>query len=166
MNSKKIIQGKIRMKTFTQLINDILPNINEIFPWDLEEMLDENPQLILVDIREQDEFNTAHIKNSLHVPRGILESSCDWNYAETIPKLVNARRQPVVVICRSGNRSALAVQTMQMMGYEQVVSLKTGLKGWNDSDLALYDQASNRVDPEAMDSFFNPSLDKSQFAPF
>jgi len=153
------------MKTFTQLINDILPSITEIFPWDLEEMLEEDPNLILVDIREYDEFEIAHIKNSLHVPRGILESSCDWNYAETIPILVKARQQPVVVICRSGNRSALAAHTLQMMGYENVVSLKTGLKGWNDSDLALYNQAADEVDPEATDVFFNPPLDKSQLAP-
>ena len=153
------------MKTFTQLISDILPRIGEIFPWDLDAMLDENPRLLLVDIREQDEFKVAHIKGSLHVPRGILEASCDWNYAETIPALVKARQQPVVVICRSGNRSALAVDTMQMMGYEHIFSLKTGLKGWNDSDLALYDQAGNGVDPEAMDSFFNPPLDASQLKP-
>jgi rhodanese-related sulfurtransferase len=153
------------MKTFTQLINDILPNITEIFPWDLEDMRAEDPNLLLVDIREQDEFDVAHIKNSLHVPRGILESCCDWNYAETIPALVNARQQPVVVICRSGNRSALAAHTMQMMGYEKVVSLKTGLKGWNDSDLALYNQADDEVDPEATDVFFNPPLDKSQLSP-
>ena len=153
------------MKTFTQLISDILPSIDEIFPWDLEDMLEENPQLLLVDIREQDEFEFAHIKNSLHIPRGILESSCDWNYAETIPALVNARQQPVVVVCRSGNRSALAVYTMQLMGYEKIYSLKTGLKGWNDSDLALYNLAGEALDPDVCEVFFNPVISAQQLAP-
>jgi len=153
------------MKTFTQLISDILPNINEIFPWDLEDMLEENSNLLLVDIREFDEFEFAHIQNSLHVPRGILESSCDWNYAETIPALVKARQQPVVVVCRSGNRSALAAYTMQLMGYENLYSLKTGLKGWNDSDLALYNKTGERVDADIAEVFFNPAISKQQLAP-
>ena len=153
------------MKTFTQLIDDILPSIKEVFPWDLEEMLEENPDLLLIDTREQDEFDFAHIKHSLLVPRGILESCCDWNYAETIPKLVQARQLPVIVICRSGNRSALAAHTMQLMGYEDIYSLKTGIKGWNDSDLALYDKTGKRVDPDIAEDFFNPPVSEQQLEP-
>ena len=153
------------MKTFTQLIDDILPSIKEVFPWDLEEMLEEDSNLLLIDTREQDEFDFAHIQNALLVPRGILESCCDWNYAETIPKLVQARQLPVVVICRSGNRSALAAYTMQLMGYEDIYSLKTGIKGWNDSDLALYDKTGERVDPDLAEDFFNPPVSEQQLKP-
>jgi len=99
------------------------------------------------------------------VPRGILESCCDWNYAETIPKLVQARQLPVIVICRSGNRSALAAYTMQLMGYEDIYSLKTGIKGWNDSDLALYDKTGERVDPDIAEDFFNPPVSEQQLEP-
>ena len=91
-------------KTFKQLISEILPDIQELFPWDLETLMEEKSEVMLVDIREIDEFNNAHIKNSLHVPRGILESACDWGYAETIPELVRARDSEVILICRSGNR--------------------------------------------------------------
>lgn len=153
------------MKTFIQLIDDILPSIKEIFPWDLEEMLEENPDLLLIDTREQNEFDFAHIKNSLLTPRGILESCCDWNYSETIPKLVQARQLPVIVICRSGNRSALAAHTMQIMGYKDIYSLKTGIKGWNDSDLALYDKTGERVDPDLAEDFFNPPISEQQLEP-
>ncbi len=153
------------MKTFTQLIDDILPSIKEVYPWDLEEMLKEDSNLLLIDTREQDEFDFAHIQNSLLAPRGILESCCDWNYAETIPKLVQARQLPVVIICRSGNRSALAAYTMQLMGYEDIYSLKTGIKGWNDSDLALYDKTGERVDPDLAEDFFNPPVSEQQLEP-
>lgn len=153
------------MKTFNQLIADVLPEIEEIFPWDLEEMLEENPDLLLVDIREADEFKFGHIKNSLLVPRGILESSCDWNYAETIPHLVNARKDPVVIICRSGNRSILAAFTMKLMGYENLYSLKTGVKGWNDSDYALFDGEGSQVDADNAEVFFNPPVSKEQLEP-
>jgi len=149
-------------KTYKQLVADVLPSIKEVFPWDLADMLEENPDLLLVDTRETGEFAGAHIANALHVPRGILESACDWNYAETEPKLAAARQDPVVIICRSGNRSALAALTMQMMGYEQVYSLKTGVKGWNDSDYPLVDQAGNAVDPDQADALFNPPLSPEQ----
>ena len=153
------------MKTFNQLIADVLPEIEEIFPWDLEEMLEENPDLLLVDIREADEFEFAHIKNSLFVPRGILEAACDWNYAETIPHLVKARKDPVVVICRSGNRSILAAYTMKQMGYENLYSLKTGVKGWNDSDAPLFDGEGNQVDADEAEVFFNPPVSADQLEP-
>jgi rhodanese-related sulfurtransferase len=42
-----------------------------------------------------------------------------------------------VLICRSGNRSVLAALTMQQMGFENVRSLKLGIKGWNDNDLEM-----------------------------
>lgn len=153
------------MKTFTQLIADALPSIKEIYPWDLEEMLENNPELLLVDIREPKEFEFGHIKNALHVPRGILEAACDWNYTDTIPHLVEARKEPVVVICRSGNRSVLAAHTMKQMGYEDVYSLKTGVKGWNDSDGALFNSDGQPVDPDEADAELSPPVSKEQREP-
>ena len=151
-------------KTFKQLISDILPEINELFPWDLEELLENNSDVLLVDIREIDEFESAYIEGSLHVPRGILEAACDWNYSDTIPELVNARDRPVVVICRSGNRSALAAFTMQLMGYNNVTSLQTGIKGWNDSDFPLLNKKAELVDPDWADTFLNPPLRDEQLS--
>ncbi|MEE9302631.1 MAG: rhodanese-like domain-containing protein [Thiotrichaceae bacterium] len=151
-------------KTFKDLIAEILPDITEVFPWDVEEILESNPSAILVDTREQDEFDALHIKGSLFVPRGILEACCDWGYAETIPELAAARNKQVIVICRSGNRSALAAMVMQIMGYENVTSMKTGIKGWNDSDYPLHDKEGNTVDPDWADGFLNPLIRKEQQA--
>jgi rhodanese-related sulfurtransferase len=131
----------------------------------LNDKLDQEPKTLLLDIRESDEFAGAHIANSLHVPRGILEQACEWNYAETIPELVNARQRPVIVICRSGNRSVLAAQTLKRLGYEHAFSLKTGIKGWNDADLPLLDVANEPVDPDWAEAFFNPPVRDEQLAP-
>ncbi len=79
------------------------------------------PELMIVDIREADEYDAGHIQDSLHVPRGILETSCDWGYSDTIPALVQARDKPVVLVCRSGNRTALAALTLQWMGYSKSI---------------------------------------------
>ena len=152
-------------KTFNDLIADALASgVTEIFPWDLQERLEQQPETLLLDIREPEEFNGAHIENSLHVPRGILEQACEWDYAETIPDLVNARQKEVIVICRSGNRSVLAAQTMIWLGYENVVSLKTGVKGWNDADLPLIDKKGEAADPDWAEGFFNPPVRDDQLS--
>lgn len=151
-------------KTYHDLIEDALVEVDEIYPWDVEEMLEKQPETLLLDIREQNEYDGAYIKNSLFAPRGILEQSCEWDYAETIPELVKARQRPIIVVCRSGNRSVLASLTMKMMGYENVISLKTGIKGWNDADLPLINKVGEEADPDWADEFFNKPVRDDQLS--
>jgi len=153
------------MKTFKSLIEDVLPNIKEVFPWDLEEKFAASEDILLIDITEAKEFNTLHIKNSINVPRGVLESGCDWGYEDTIPELAAARDREVIVICRSGNRSALAAHTMQLMGYNHVSSLKTGLRGWFDYEQALYDANGEEVDEDVADAYFSKGPRAEQMGP-
>jgi len=153
------------MKTFRSLIDEVLPNINEVFPWDLDEKLNSEQDILLIDITEPAEFGTVHIKNSINVPRGVLESSCDWGYEDTVPALANARDKEVVVICRSGNRSALAAFTMQLMGFTNVTSLKTGLRGWFDYELALYNEFEQEVDEDDADAYFSKTPSPEQMEP-
>lgn len=153
------------MKTYQQIIDECLETVGELFPWDLEEKLESGDQPILLDIREPDEFKTMRIKNSINVPRGILEQSCEWDYEETIPDLVNARDQEIVLICRSGNRSVLAAYTLQQMGYQNVVSLKTGLKGWNDYEQPLVNDENNEVDIDDADEYFLSKVRPEQQKP-
>jgi rhodanese-related sulfurtransferase len=154
------------MKRFTDLVADTLADITEAFPWDIEEIMDDSEQRpLILDIREADEFSVMHIEDSLHVPRGILESACEYDYEETVRELVEAREHPIVVVCRSGNRSALAAFTMQLMGYRHVSSMKTGLRGWNDYELPLVDAAGNTVPVEIADEFFTTRLRPDQMSP-
>lgn len=139
------------MKHFTDLIAACLPEVDEIFPWDLAEKIAENPDTILLDVREPDEFAALHIEGSMHVPRGILESACDWDYDDTVPELASGRDRDIVVICRSGNRSVLAAHTMKLMGFKHVVSLKTGVRGWNDFEQPLVDAQGRPVDIDTAD---------------
>ena len=154
------------MKHFTDLVADTLADITEVFPWDIEEQInDSEQQPLILDIREPDEFSAMHIQDSLHVPRGILESACEYDYEETVRELVEARERNIVVVCRSGNRSALAAFTMQLMGYQQVSSMKTGLRGWNDYELPLVDANGNTVPVEVADEFFTARLRPDQMSP-
>jgi len=153
------------MKHFTDLIADALPEVEELFPWDLEEKLQENNDLILLDVREPNEFDALHIENSINVPRGILESACDWDYDETEPQLAGGRDHEIIVICRSGNRSILAARTMQLMGFKNVISLKTGIRGWNDFEQPLYNAEGEQVDIDDADEILASKLRDDQKRP-
>lgn len=153
------------MKTFAQLVNEQLDAVQEVFPWDVEERLDKGEAPMLLDIREESEFSAMRIAGSLNVPRGILESACEYDYEETVRELVEARDREVVIICRSGNRSVLAAVTMQIMGYNKVASLKTGLRGWNDYELELVDAAGITVNIDQADEYFTTHLRPDQMSP-
>ena len=150
--------------TFANLVNAALPHIKELMPWDVDAMRKVDPTLLLVDIREADEFAAGHIPGSLLVPRGILETSCDWGYSDTIPALAQARNLPVVLVCRSGNRTALAALTLQHMGYQHVFSMKTGVRGWNDFELPLVDAQGAQVDIDLADDILSPPVLPTQLA--
>ncbi len=141
------------MKRFADLLKECEPRVKEIFPWDLEEQMAEGRDMLILDVREPYEFDVMHIRDSLNVPRGVLESAAEWDYEETEPELVKARDRYVVVVCRSGNRSLLATCTLASMGFVNVVNLKTGLRGWNDYELPLIDQSWEPVTLEEGDAY-------------
>lgn len=153
------------MKTFSQLLKECQNTVQEVMPWDLMELLESKDPPLILDVREPAEYSTAHIKNSYHVPRGILETSCEYGFEETLPVLVEARDKPIVVVCRSGNRSLLAAKTMQELGYTNVKSLMTGLRGWNDYDQQLIDKQNQLVDNDDADEFLTSIVSEEQMPP-
>ncbi len=153
------------MKSYRQLVEDVLPEINELFPWDVSEKLDNKEDLLIVDIREPYEYDSLRIQNSVNVPRGILESACDYGYEETVPVLAAAREDQVVLVCRSGNRSVLAAKVMQLMGYTQVYSMKTGMAGWNDYELPMINKDEQPVSTDDGDEYFVSRVRPDQMPP-
>jgi len=121
---------------------------------------------LILDIREPYEFDCMHIDGSSNVPRGVLESACEWDYEETIPELVNSRDRDIVIVCRSGHRSLLAGRTLKEMGFSNVRSLKTGLRGWNDYEMPMVRQDGDDPVIEAnADKYFTPQVREDQFKP-
>jgi len=146
------------MKSFRDLVAAHAKYVNELMPWGLEHKLANNKPPIILDIRETEEFNTMHIHPFMSVPRGILESACDYDYSETILELAKAREKEIVVVCRSGNRSGLAAFTMQQMCYKNVASLKTRLKGWNDYEQPLVNKNNEKVNANDAEIFLSPTI--------
>lgn len=79
---------------------------------------------VFLDVREPTEWNLFRIPGAVHVPLGVLPEQIGGS----VPR--DAR---VVVYCARGNRSALAADLLQEMGYESVSSLATGVSGWMDA---------------------------------
>ena len=109
-------------KTGADLIDEARTRIREISASDAVE----NPEdgVLYLDCREPSEYNLGHIKDALFLPRGNLETKIE----ALIP-----RKQKVLIYCASGNRSALAADTMQQMGYTDVASMSGGIRGWLDA---------------------------------
>jgi len=153
------------MQRYDDLVADALTRVREIMPWELSKRLAAGGAPMLLDVREPAEFALLRIPGSINVPRGVLEQSCEWDYDETVPLLAAGREQEIVVICRSGKRSALAADAMRRLGYTNVASLGNGVRGWNDFDQPLVDEAGNAVDGDSAEEKTAPHLRPEQRKP-
>lgn len=101
--------------------------IREILPEQVEGLM--RAGAVLLDVREHDELvSDGMIPGGVHAPRGLLEWLVDPQSATYIKALDPER--PVIIYCRSGNRSALAALLMEKMGYGDVTSLQGGIVRW------------------------------------
>src|SRR4051794_39339600 len=106
-----------------EVIKQIKERVSETDPAEVREGLGNG--VVLVDVREGEEFERERIPGAVHVPRGYLESR--------IEGAVRDRDARVVLYCASGNRSALAAHTLeQLLDYENVASMTGGITLWKD----------------------------------
>jgi glyoxylase-like metal-dependent hydrolase (beta-lactamase superfamily II)/rhodanese-related sulfurtransferase len=105
------------------MINQAMESITEIPPSKAKELIADS-SVIIVDVREEHEFNAGSIDNAILLPRGVLEFKI-----HTIPELSD-KSAAIVVYCHSGKRSALSAVTMQNMGYTNVLSIAGGYEAW------------------------------------
>jgi phage shock protein E len=108
-----------RDDAFIRLADDARSRICEITPGQLARF---RKLPLIVDVREKEEFFRGHIGGAKHISRGLLE--------QKVCEIVPDSSSPIVVYCAGGNRGALAADTLQKMGYQNVFSLKGGLSGW------------------------------------
>ncbi len=109
------------MPTYRELLQQTRSEISEIDATQARDRI-ESGEPIVVDVREQDEWDEGHVEGAVHVPRGYLESR--------IERLAPDTSRPVIVYCSAGNRSAFAAKTLADLGYEDVVSLAGGFTDW------------------------------------
>jgi molybdopterin/thiamine biosynthesis adenylyltransferase/rhodanese-related sulfurtransferase len=116
------------MASGAELIRKAKEQIKEVDPREVHDSVHSNgngSRPVLVDVREQHEFEESHIPGAIHVPRGHLESRIEGK--------VGDKSRQVVLYCASGQRSALAAHTLQsLLGYDDVASMTGGITLWKD----------------------------------
>jgi rhodanese-related sulfurtransferase len=114
---------------FLTLVTEAKKHILEITPQALKQRMDAHDPLTLIDVRETEEFASGFIANALHLSKGVIERD--------IEKVIPDTSTPIVVYCSGGFRSALVAQNLTAMGYTQVSSLDTGLRGWLEAQYPI-----------------------------
>jgi molybdopterin/thiamine biosynthesis adenylyltransferase/rhodanese-related sulfurtransferase len=115
------------MASGAELIRKAKEQIKELDPREVHDSVQNGngSAPVLVDVREQHEYEESHIPGAIHVPRGHLESRIEGK--------VGDKASPVVLYCASGQRSALAAHTLQsLLGYDDVASMTGGITLWKD----------------------------------
>ncbi|KTC93228.1 rhodanese-like domain-containing protein [Legionella cincinnatiensis] len=114
---------------FLALVKDSKSRIQEITPQALKEKIELQEPMLIIDVRESDEWETGYIPTAIHLSKGIIERD--------IEKKVPDLNTKMVVYCSGGFRCALVADSLQKIGYTQVYSLDTGLQGWLDAGYSL-----------------------------
>jgi rhodanese-related sulfurtransferase len=108
-------------KSYEELVAEAKTRIREVSSRDAVVMRERHVDAVFLDVREPQEWNLFRIPGAVHLPLGQIDESM----TERIP-----REKKVVIYCASGNRSALAADQMQRLGYTDVASMAGGIKGW------------------------------------
>lgn len=124
-------------KTLADFVTEARSRIREIGPAELCGLICDKDDLLIVDVREPDEFTEEHIANSILIPRGTLEAAADLVNKRRVRPLCDAQERPVVLYCDTGARSAMAADTLQQMGFREVYSLAGGLAVWSAEELPV-----------------------------
>ena len=105
---------------FLKLVNEVRPKVKEITIDELRERLSQNPNAVLVDVREDTEWASGHATEAIHLGKGVLERD--------IEKAIPDPNREVIMYCGGGFRSVLTADVAKRMGYRNVASLIGGYK--------------------------------------
>jgi sulfur-carrier protein adenylyltransferase/sulfurtransferase len=111
-------------KTYSDLLQEVKGQIRQVSLEDLKARMEAGEDLVLVDVREKDEWRQGHIPGAVHVPRGFLEMQAESKLPDKSAK--------VVTYCAGGIRSAFAAKVLSDLGFTHVESANPGFVQWKD----------------------------------
>jgi rhodanese-related sulfurtransferase len=106
---------------FLKLVNEARSRVQEITVDETRDRLARNRRAVLMDVREESEWQAGHAAEAIHLGKGILERDLE--------KLIPDVDAEIIMYCGGGYRSALTADAAQRMGYRNVYSLIGGYKG-------------------------------------
>ncbi len=114
---------------FLKIVDDARSRVRETNVDEVKQRMDRGDKFVLVDVREDREFEADHIAGAVHLGKGIIERDIEAKYP--------ALDTPLVLYCGGGFRSALAADNLQKMGYTNVISMDGGIRGWREKSYPL-----------------------------
>ena len=113
---------------FWSIFNNRIRGVKEVDCTAALQLINHKNALVL-DVREDGEYKLGHILNSTHIPVGKLN--------ERIGELEKYKEQPIVVVCRTSNRSGVACAELGKRGFTQAYLLSCGVMAWKKANLPL-----------------------------
>jgi len=110
-----------------QLLARLRAEVPELSPREVHERMQRDPSLTVIDIREEEEWLQGHVPGARHISRSFLELQIEFIQPD--------RQAPIVLYCAGGTRSLLAAHNLHELGYENVISMRTGFSGWVNAGL-------------------------------
>lgn len=114
---------------FLALVDEARPRVKEISIAAYSERIMRREQHVLIDVREDHEWVRGRLPGAMHLGRGIIERDIEALFAD--------RSTPIVCYCGGGYRTVLVCDSLQKMGYTNVVSLAGGFRGWQAAGLPV-----------------------------
>jgi len=114
---------------FLKIVDDVKQRVRETTVDEVKARLDRGEKFILVDVREDREFDADHLPGAVHLGKGIIERDIEGKYPDLHTELV--------LYCGGGFRSALVADNLQKMGYTNAISLDGGWRALKESGLPL-----------------------------
>ena len=110
------------VQTSDQLVKDAKASIKEVSVDEVKKMIDNTDKIIILDVRDKDEFETGYIPGAINLSRGMLEFK--------ISTLIPDKDAKIIVYCGIDLRGPLATKTLNDFGYKNAVNINGGLKVW------------------------------------
>jgi rhodanese-related sulfurtransferase len=122
-------QAKKHNQGFLDLVNDAKARVREIDIERYKQMKESGEDHILVDVREESEWNAGHAAGAIHLGKGVIERDVEAK--------IEDHEKTLVLYCGGGFRSALAADNLQKMGYKNAISLDGGWRAYTDAGLPV-----------------------------
>ncbi|WP_404396762.1 rhodanese-like domain-containing protein [Idiomarina loihiensis] len=125
------------MITAQELCGKAKSSVKEVNTEELQEAIEQGARVI--DVREPAEYAQGHIRQAVNMPRGVLEMQLNQHpdvagYDNALERIAE---KPLYLICRTGGRSALAAESLQRMGFDNVYSVDGGMRAWQEKKLPV-----------------------------
>jgi rhodanese-related sulfurtransferase len=114
---------------FLALVDDTRKRVREFSIEEYRERLARGERWVLVDVREDHEWESSRIPGAIHLSKGVIERDVEARFPD--------KSEPLLLQCGGGFRSVLVAENLQKMGYQNVVSLDGGIRGWKERGLPV-----------------------------